>query len=171
MGQEEYVVEKILDKRISQTGKVEYFLKWLNWPLETSTWEPEEHLINCPELIAQFEKERRELEAAEKKRKAQAEKEAYRALLAEEKFPNQCKNYNSEGSQMSGGQYYKLPKVNGFDRGLEPERILGATNNGELTFLMKWKNVDEMELVPSKIARYKCPELVIQFYERHIIWH
>ena len=54
-GDEVYVVEAILNKRIEK-GAVEYLIKWKGYDKASdNTWEPEEN-CQCPELIEQFEK-------------------------------------------------------------------------------------------------------------------
>jgi len=62
-------VEKILARRpdANRPGKFEYRLKWLGWPSETNTWEPEHHLINCKQLLAEFMEEEKEREEQAKK--------------------------------------------------------------------------------------------------------
>ena len=64
------------------------------------------------------------------------------------------------------------PEKGGFDAGYEPEKIIGATEvNGELAFLVQWKGGNKAQLIPSKLARIKCPQLVIDFYEERLTWH
>lgn len=152
--EEEYSVEKILDKRI-KNGKVEYYLKWKGYGDEDNTWEPESHL-ECPEMISEFEEKRKKEDAKKKeeqrKRKSQA---------GDDPAKKKTKKTVEEDS-----------RPRGFDRGLEAERIIGATDSsGELMFLMKWRGTDEADLVPARQANVRCAQVVIKFYEERLTWH
>ncbi|XP_066261534.1 chromobox protein homolog 1-like [Euwallacea similis] len=151
---EEYVVEKIIDSRVNDRGVKEYFLKWIGYEDKDNTWEPEENL-DCPGLIAAFEAERtRKKEAEAKKRKVS--------------INGQEKETISKPKQRKMDE----KKCLGFDRGLEPDTIIGATDSpGQLMFLMKWHGTDEADLVPAKQANIKCPQVVIKFYEGRLRWH
>lgn len=49
-----YKVEKITGKRILN-GKIQYLVKWKGYGDGQSTWEKEENLNNCSELIQKYE--------------------------------------------------------------------------------------------------------------------
>ncbi|KAK2893232.1 hypothetical protein Q8A73_015716 [Channa argus] len=152
--EEEYVVEKVLDRRVVK-GKVEFLLKWKGFSDEDNTWEPEENL-DCPDLIAEYMSKQKEREEKKKESKRKAVSEG-----SGESEERGSKRKKEEGE-----------KARGFGRGLQPERIIGATDSsGELMFLMKWKNSDEADLVPAKEANVKCPQVVISFYEERLTWH
>jgi hypothetical protein len=144
---EEFIVDKILDKR-SKNGKIEYFLSWKGFGPEENTWEPRENL-DCPELIKVFEDNRKKGDKAKK---------------------TVAKSTNDPAAKMKHPDEDARPR--GFERGLQPERIIGATDSsGELMFLIKWKGSDEADLVPARQANMKSPQVVIQFYEERLSWH
>lgn len=155
---EEYTVEKILDKRIRH-GKVEYYLKWKGYSNADNTWEPEENL-DCPDLIAEFEEKRKK--KVEEKKDTPEKKRKVNGTESNEGIVQKKRKKTTEEDN----------RPRGFDRGLDPERIIGATDSsGELMFLIKWKGSDEADLVPSRIANVKCPQVVIKFYEERLTWH
>ena len=51
----ELVVEKVLNKRTTENGGIEYLIKWKDFSDQDATWEPRENL-NCETLIAAFTK-------------------------------------------------------------------------------------------------------------------
>ena len=136
MDGEEFVVDKILDKRV-RNGKIEYYLSWkvkildqsyimINIGIfqgfgpEENTWEPKENL-DCPELIKAFE-DKLKLKKEQSKRKGSTKED---------------ENGEPPAKKLHPGEDVR-PR--GFDRGLQAERIIGATDSsGELMFLIKWK--------------------------------
>ena len=57
----------------------------------------------------------------------------------------------------------------GFERCLEPEEIIGGTESGgRVKFLMKWKGVNQLEMVPCEDAVDYCPDLVLNFFQKRV---
>merc|ERR1712048_1013259 len=119
-----YEVEQIDDDR-KVKGKTQYFIKWRNFPASDNTWEPEENL-DCPDLIARYEQIKKE--------------KNMRATL-------------QSGAETQGTLLPANPGPTGFNRGLKPEKIMGATDaTGKLYYLIKWEHSDRCDLA-NRICR------------------
>jgi len=70
-GEEEWEVEKIIDKR-QVWGKDKYLVQWKGYMAEEDTWESKENLQNASKLVEEFKKEYRR-EEEEKARRQEIE--------------------------------------------------------------------------------------------------
>lgn len=62
---EDYVVEKIVERReYAISGVVEYCLKWKGYDSKENTWEPETNLVDCPDLLEEFNEKARQAKQA-----------------------------------------------------------------------------------------------------------
>eukprot|EP00088_Acartia_fossae_P003204 TRINITY_DN11327_c0_g1_i2.p1 TRINITY_DN11327_c0_g1~~TRINITY_DN11327_c0_g1_i2.p1 ORF type:complete len:172 (+),score=63.86 TRINITY_DN11327_c0_g1_i2:83-598(+) len=162
MSDEEYEVEKVLDKRVKKGNQVEYLVKWRNYDdPDDNTWEPADNLKEAKDAIDRYEKD------LESKNNSAAKTNAKRKSTAGGK-ENDAKAAKVD---TKGGKKQE-DKPRGFARGLKPEKIIGATNEpGELFFLIKWQGSEEADLVAAKDANVKIPQVVIKFYEDRLNWY
>ena len=82
-GEEEFEVEKILNKQVVQ-GKEKFLVQWKGYTAEEDTWENRENLGNAKELVEEFEREYgKEAEELRQQKLEEEEKEFSRELPRE----------------------------------------------------------------------------------------
>ena len=107
-----------------------------------------------------------------KKRKEEPKEDTKHSKVKESSKKKESNHNDSKHSDDDNESKDKQKEKHPFESGLEPEKIIGATDiNGELAFLVQWKNSNKAMLIPSKLCRLKCPQLVIDFYEQRLAWH
>jgi len=168
---EEYVVERIVSHRF-RNGRKEYLLAWKGYPEGENTWEPQQNL-DCPDLIEEYENR-----VMQKSRYMQEPSTSLKRKPSLDQAPVQNKRGRPPNDSFAPRNYPKqqmtsirTEETSAFDRGLEAEKILGATDaTGELMLLVQWKGTGEADLVPARICNIKCPQVVIRFYEERLTW-
>lgn len=144
----EYVVEKILDSRVTCNGQIEYLCKWKDFTEEDNTWELGQKL-DCRELILEFQMQR---SIKNFKRKTQ--------IKENELYETKAKKLKLDTS---------IVILNAFDCGYKAAKVLGASMAlDRVRFLIKFKELDEPEYVSSHVAYEHIPQMVLRFYEKHL---
>ncbi|KAH8308950.1 hypothetical protein KR059_004146, partial [Drosophila kikkawai] len=64
---------------------------------------------------------------------------------------------------------FQIMDLNGFDRGLEVEKVLTISKEpGKTLYWIKFKGQALPELIPNYVANLKIPGMLIEFYENHL---
>ncbi|KAM6967453.1 chromobox protein homolog 3b [Aplochiton taeniatus] len=169
---QEFVVEKIIRRRVAD-GRVEYFLKWKGFTDVDNTWEPEDNL-DCPELIEEFLRNHlsgvNEDECLQPQEPQLIPKEESAEQETEISHPQAYIQQRARDIQEPDEEQPDTPTD--LSSHPEPECIIGSTDRqGELMFLVKWKNSDDVALMSAREASARCPQVVVDFYEQKLTWH
>uniref|UniRef100_A0AC35FVX9 Chromo domain-containing protein n=1 Tax=Panagrolaimus sp. PS1159 TaxID=55785 RepID=A0AC35FVX9_9BILA len=150
-GENEYVVEKILDKKGS--GKhLRYLIKWQGYDDTSNTWEPIEN-CGCPELIKEFEAELAKPKGKSKSKKSEkpaASRSAnVKSKSAEVKQPNRKRKSTSSSLEAQPN-----PKKNAspFENSVLPQTSSGSEESTTTTTEKKDEKNDQQQ------QRSKTPE-------------
>ncbi|XP_046842151.1 chromobox protein homolog 5-like isoform X2 [Xenia sp. Carnegie-2017] len=85
-----FEVEKILARR-KRERKVEYLIKWKGFSSEENSWEPEENMNECQELVRQFQKREKEMNRMKRGRA--------NGFYTEEESPSKSSDSTSKGAE------------------------------------------------------------------------
>ncbi|XP_032307924.1 chromobox protein homolog 3 [Drosophila ananassae] len=140
---EEFVVSRVCDRRINLQGQLEYRVHWEHCPDSDDTWEKASNL-NCEALINSFERQR--------------------CLKIGQELNG---HYKNKAKRLKIDPH--LVTDNPFNFDFEAQRIIRGFNiNGEISLLIKFKDMDEPQIVPAEIAYAEIPQMVLRFYEKHV---
>lgn len=183
-----YNVEEIRARRInSSTGVLEYLIKWENYPETANTWEPSDNL-NCPDALKRFEEREKEKEKEKQKKKRNlgrasqvrnstnglpiTPKKIRKDPLIIEEDSDSTTNEPTVSKENNDKPVEEpiLSCPRGFDRGLPIESILGACTDGDerLWFFLKWKGLNELELVEASEVENKAPQHLCTWYRERL---
>ena len=191
--------EKILSKRRRRRGGYEYYIKWVGYDDSANEWIPEASL-NCPERLAEFRREEEQKRKRSQRERSQSQKRRSTSSInnsrlkkrrvnkviddddeeqeesEDEKPAKSVESTNSSSTNSVKDQKSKSTTY-GVEKGYKVQAILGInrTKGEQLHYLAHYKSPtifeDNMELLPSNIAKKYCEDEIIQFYETRITWN
>lgn len=170
---EEYVVEKVVNKRVKNHGKIEYLLKWKGYGSEHNTWEPIEH-IYCRHKIKQFEQKLKAKK--DKKRFSRLRKktdQSKRPVLKPDRYLPTAeaarKNKRSSIDSSSKTEITDVPQILSTDQeyvveAIVDKRIVALPDGKEgVQYLIKWEGFDAKENTWEAVENVFCLDKIEDF--------
>ncbi|WVW85331.1 hypothetical protein I302_107369 [Kwoniella bestiolae CBS 10118] len=187
----EYEVEAVVDhrqKKGNQAGKYEYLVSWKGYGPEHNTWEPEEHVAHAADIVSRYWATKPKTVAAPKETKKRGRPSAGGSstpVPASQKAKS-ARTTNGTGKRRTEGgddddeeqpefeishvdsteKYEDVPdwedtvnSVDTIERGSKNDLVIYLTMVG-----------GEKVAVPTDLAYRRCPQKVLQFYEKHLKW-
>ena len=167
-GWEGYKIDKIIQKRVSQT---EYNIKWQGWPDTQNTWIPEEELKkkhpDFEEALRIFE----EKLAKKMSRNNQSNSSpGSSSSSSSTSTPKKRKEHSEETEAVTTIKSVRVKTEEKEDpiyakiKGKKVEKIIGADHSSGMTvFFFKWIGEQVEDSIPEKIARQYFPNDVIDY--------
>ncbi|WWC71311.1 uncharacterized protein I206_105265 [Kwoniella pini CBS 10737] len=191
-GEGEYEVEAIVDhkqKKGNQAGKYEYLVSWKGYGPEHNTWEPEEHVAHASDVVTRYwsTKPKQDIAPTSQSKKrgrtsaaasstpvpASQKKAAARTNGSTRKSTKRQDDEDDEDFPTyeishvdSTAKYEDVPDWE--DTVMSVDTIERSSKN-ELTIYLTMVGGEKVA-VATDLAYKRCPQKVLQFYEKHLKW-
>ena len=143
---EEFIIKKIINKRVNKSGQVEYLIQWEGYPIEKASWENEEALDNVKEFVSEYEDSHK---------------------LTSKKDDNQL--FIASKTQNKKIEFREKMPVDE-----EPEKVVNVKKiHDRLCCLVEWKENSygikrENCFIPNEIFKENYSILLIEYYETKV---
>lgn len=184
MQSDEYIFEKILGKKKFK-NQVKYLIKWQEYPIEQSTWEPMENLQNIKNWVEEYEEQLKKKKAIEKNCESFSpsisEKKKERNMLKSKELSKRAKRSMNNEENIQNMRIINNDSQLEIDIKVEhnleidkPKCILSAScTNNQILFFVEWEIRSEgiqpeKSYVNHEFMKENYPRLLADFYEKRI---
>ncbi|QSZ35874.1 hypothetical protein DSL72_006996 [Monilinia vaccinii-corymbosi] len=182
-GEDEYVVEKILNHAIDEKGVLIFQVKWEGYDKKSElTWEPEENLETAQDILNSYlelvggrknlmeQFNEKKAEAAEKKQGKKRGRPSTGPATPQASGKKSRRNSHPSSTTPPASlepAQFKPPSGSWEDDVLTIEAMEGP--NAEVVVYLTWKGGHKSQH-PLHAVYKRCPQKMLSFYERHLVF-
>ncbi|KAK7935495.1 hypothetical protein PG985_000990 [Apiospora marii] len=178
IGEDEFVVEKIVGHEVLPNGNIKYKVKWEGWEKKADqTWEDEDNLKDNASLVLREylesvggrEKILDETEAAatQKSAKKRGRPAGSSGTPANGKRTKRGSHPASQTPPASVSSKEWKPPAGSWEDEVAYVDACHDENTGKLLVYLTWKNGHKTQH-DLKVVYSRCPQQMLKFYERHV---
>ncbi|PHH74962.1 hypothetical protein CDD82_4647 [Ophiocordyceps australis] len=173
LDEDEFIVESIKKHMVDVDGTLKFLVKWEGWDKKTDmTWEPEENLKESASEILEAYLESiggRDSIFEETEKAVRSKKRSRASGGATPASAKRSRKNGTHPSEMTPPATSKKwsPPAGSWEDEIETIDACEAEGNGKLVVYLIWKNGRKTRHDTSIIYK-KCPQKMLQFYERHV---